>query len=535
MGKRAVFYIRTSSERQGEKVSPREQEAACRKMAEDRGYEIVTVYRDVERYRVRGKLVEPSGSRADRPALRQMISAGHDDAFDVIIAWKEDRLYRGLRPMLDVLDLVEQQNIEIELVTEHFDRKMAPVKAWAAKMELESIKERTMMGRIGRLKDGKGLGGPGMMGYDIIDGVPMVNEDEAEIVQYIFDLVAYGDLAYPDGVLIKELRRRLVARGYRQKTGNHKKPWARGVIYSILNNETYLGEMLYTIEGDPYPIPVDPIIDQVTWDRAHENMSKRSRYPVRNARELGFLLVGKLYCPHGHRMNYRINRYIYATLADGTRKRYTRKRPLAYGTCSVAYDDGPCDFRRVINLQNVEQAVWSEIAPLLCDVDNVMAVAERLVAQWQSEHETYEATVSRLQHYLAQLKEQRLWVVTQARKSVLTEEDMGEQLAMLTEEEREARRELREAQRAAAAGDDLLAMIQELGASVVQYEDQLRQLAAKRVKELSIEERRQVQRWFDAVVIRADLLGEGDDLRVESDAFGILKVMSNQSTLTHRR
>ena len=39
--KRAAIYIRTSTERQNEKVSPREQEDACHRIAEERGY-IVT-------------------------------------------------------------------------------------------------------------------------------------------------------------------------------------------------------------------------------------------------------------------------------------------------------------------------------------------------------------------------------------------------------------------------------------------------------------------------------------------------------------
>jgi DNA invertase Pin-like site-specific DNA recombinase len=192
--KRAVIYIRTSTERQSEKVSPREQEHACHGLAEERGYTVVNVYRDTERYRVRGKLVEPSGSRADRPALRQMTIDGKEQLFDVILAWKEDRLYRGFRPMLDVLELVEDHGIDIELVRETFDRRMAPVKAWAAKMELESIRERVQMGREGRLKDGKMLANAGILGYDIIEGYAEINDEEMEIVRFIFDQVAWGTL-----------------------------------------------------------------------------------------------------------------------------------------------------------------------------------------------------------------------------------------------------------------------------------------------------------------------------------------------------
>jgi hypothetical protein len=46
--------------------------------------------------------------------------------FDVIVAWREDQLYRGPRPMLAVLDLVERGCFTIELVAETFDQRMAP-------------------------------------------------------------------------------------------------------------------------------------------------------------------------------------------------------------------------------------------------------------------------------------------------------------------------------------------------------------------------------------------------------------------------
>ena len=49
MGKRAVIYVRTSSEYQGEKCSPVEQEADCRRLAESQGFVVVNIYRDIER------------------------------------------------------------------------------------------------------------------------------------------------------------------------------------------------------------------------------------------------------------------------------------------------------------------------------------------------------------------------------------------------------------------------------------------------------------------------------------------------------
>jgi DNA invertase Pin-like site-specific DNA recombinase len=88
MGKRAVIYVRTSSEQQGEKFSPAEQEADCRKLAEEQGLVVVNVYRDIERYRIKNKWFEPSGTRYDRTGLLAMLRDATDNQFDVILAWR---------------------------------------------------------------------------------------------------------------------------------------------------------------------------------------------------------------------------------------------------------------------------------------------------------------------------------------------------------------------------------------------------------------------------------------------------------------
>jgi len=119
MQRKAVIYIRTSSEAQGEKASPAEQEADCRSLAKDNGLTVVRVYRDVEKYRVKKKLVEPSGLRSDRPGLLAMLKDAAKGEFDVILAWREDRLYRGLRSMLLVLEAIQQYNITILLEKKH--------------------------------------------------------------------------------------------------------------------------------------------------------------------------------------------------------------------------------------------------------------------------------------------------------------------------------------------------------------------------------------------------------------------------------
>ena len=162
---RAVIYVRTSSEHQGEKSSPAEQEADCRQFAKEKGLTVTHVYRDIEKYRVKKKLVEPSGTRSDRPRLLAMLGDAARGEFDIILAWREDRLYRGMRSMLLVLETIQEYRINVMLARETFDPKIAPLRAWVAQMELDGMKERLTMGVKARLKAGKANTGQDRYGY----------------------------------------------------------------------------------------------------------------------------------------------------------------------------------------------------------------------------------------------------------------------------------------------------------------------------------------------------------------------------------
>ena len=183
---KAAIYIRTSSEAQGEGASPVEQESDCQLLAKENSLIVVRVYRDIEKYRVKNKLVEPSGLRSDRPGLLAMLQDVSRRDFDVILAWREDRLYRGLRSMLMVLESTQQYKITIMLAKEAFDPKIAPIRAWAAQMELESMQERMTMGVIARLKAGKANTGQDRYGYVRIGEKILILEEEAKWVRQIF-------------------------------------------------------------------------------------------------------------------------------------------------------------------------------------------------------------------------------------------------------------------------------------------------------------------------------------------------------------
>ena len=123
-------------------------------------------------------MVEPSGTRYDRPGLVSMLRDAARGEFSIILAWREDRLYRGMRAMLMVLETIQEHRITIMLARETFDPKIAPLRAWVAQMELEGMKERLNMGVKARLKAGKANTGQDRYGYRrVADRIEIVEEE----------------------------------------------------------------------------------------------------------------------------------------------------------------------------------------------------------------------------------------------------------------------------------------------------------------------------------------------------------------------
>ena len=119
-GKRAAIYTRVSSEAQAleESVSLAEQARDCEAYAAERGYTIIQRYQDVE-----------SGVSRTRPGFQRLQADARAGQFDIIIAWKADRLARSGSAMGDLLDAVEPRRVSIETVVDSFDKRYAELMA----------------------------------------------------------------------------------------------------------------------------------------------------------------------------------------------------------------------------------------------------------------------------------------------------------------------------------------------------------------------------------------------------------------------
>jgi len=425
---RAVIYIRVSSEVQAaaDKVSIHAQEADCRAYCESKGYTIVDVYRDAEKYRVNGRLVEPSGTRYDRPQLRKMLADGAAGRFEVIVAWREDRLYRAMRPMLDVIECIEQNKLDIELVKETFDRNIAPVKAWAARMELQAKHDRIQMGMAGRFAKGKAWNNSAPYGYKRIDGYYEIREDEAQWVRRIWEW-------YGDGVGVREIRKQLIAAGAPQsERARRKDVWGLPRIRKILRYKPYYtGIQTITSNGQKFDIKLPLVVDAGTTSKVNARRASYKEYPVGNVK-YDYLGLGIVYCSGcGWKM-----------YASG-RKR--RKSPEGEYRCPKSYWGYPepgCT--RSIGWHKLDRMLWEKVLEFLTDDERFMKELEAKIAILRQEETDAGAACDKLRDRLEALALERQRVITWARKGQITDKDLDMQLGALAIEEEDIKHELAE-------------------------------------------------------------------------------------------
>jgi len=435
MKNRAVIYVRTSSEHQGEKSSPTEQEADCRKLAADQGLTIVNVYRDIEKYRVKNKLVEPSGTRADRPGLVAMLHAAEKGEFDVILAWREDRLYRGMRSMLVVLEAIQDYRLSVMLARETFDPKIAPLRAWVAQMELDGMKERMTMGVKARLKAGKANTGQDRYGYRRNGDVIEVVEEEARWVRRIFAW-------YLADIPIMEIRRYLIEANAPQKGSSRirKMQWARSSIQAILKSakEYAYGIKVQSRKGDLFDIPVDPIIDIATYEKFVSIREQKKTHPVRNIKH-DYLISGLLYCDCQLKWVARTNnkrRNRKGVLVE-------RKTPIGMYICRQMHKEArspKCP--RSISAQRADEIVWEKICEAIENPEFLFGQAREYVAKLRENAENMNNDRERLQKEIDALPVARQWTIEQARLGRITSADMQLELSTFTMQEINLKREL---------------------------------------------------------------------------------------------
>jgi site-specific DNA recombinase len=434
----AVIYLRVSTEIQAEKVSPQIQEEDALAYCEERGYVVVAVYRDTEKYRIGKAMVEPSGTRHDRPQFQRMIADAAEGKFDVIVAWREDRLYRGVnRAMLMVSELVQKHVVMVECVKDHYDPSTAAVKAWAAGIELESRKDRTQMGMKGRFRDGKVMSSVPPYGYfyDRETGMFVINPDEAVWLNFIFE-------NYAAGVAINEIRDYLIANNAPQRSEQqvHKKmAWNPKRIRNMLKTKLfYTAQYSINYGGEQFDIDIPRIVSVEVAEACLRRREEYKAHPAGNFKidALGAGLVNCASCGTKMTIAHTVTRH----------KKTGEKNGLYhYYVCNNYKMGAPTELcARSTKVETVDAEIWSRLWRLFTTPEELYAAIDEMLADIQARQSDASAGENQLHNELARLEQERQKVITWARREFITEEEMNEQLGSIRLVERDLRKQLQE-------------------------------------------------------------------------------------------
>lgn len=273
-----VNYCRYSSHSQRD-VSIEQQIAAAQKFADDNDITIVETYSDRA----------TTGRNDDRREFQRMMRDAEHGKFDVVIAWKSDRLGRNMLQAMQNEAKLNYYGVICLYVEENFDDSAAGRFARRNMMNVNQFYSESMAENIRRgmqyNADNCLVNGQRPFGYTADESLHyVIDSPKDEIVREIFRRVSCGE---PMVDIYTDLNNRgiLTSRG---------QLWTKSSFNSMLHNERYKGIYIYgntRIEGGIPRIVSDELFEKV---QKVLRMKKNPRGRHRSNED--YLLTGKLYC-----------------------------------------------------------------------------------------------------------------------------------------------------------------------------------------------------------------------------------------------
>lgn len=249
----ARIYIRVSSQEQAEE-----------------GYSIpaqkekLKAFCKAKDYFIENEYIDPgfSGANMDRPGLKKLIEDIKTRKTDMVVVYRLDRLSRSQKDTLYLIeDVFLKNDVAFISMQESFDtstpfgRAMVGILSVFAQLERENIRERSMLGKEERAKEGLWGGGIDPFGYDYIPEKDMlIPNTNAELVKKAYELYLEG---YGTPTISKKLG-----------------GISRSKIRAWLLAPVYAGKIAHA--GKIYPGQHEPIVSWEDFLKVQEVMEYRS-------------------------------------------------------------------------------------------------------------------------------------------------------------------------------------------------------------------------------------------------------------------
>jgi site-specific DNA recombinase len=425
--KRAVNYVRVSGREQAgeDKASLEVQQRDCETYCLRKGYDIVHLpYVDVQ---------SGTDSRKQRAAFEKMLEDARKGAFDVIVAWRPDRLFRDLWPAARLKQVMDATGVDVETVTQPMDKSTLGLWAWMAEREIENIRERTLMGRESLARAGKLVTGNPPYGFRYDPSVKQLQHDEAEKPQVIgiFDWVGQGKSITS---LIANLNRLGILT-------RHGKPWTRQQIVKILRNPVYAGRGYWgkrerrngrvvakkSLE-ERILIPVTPIVSEEIFQRVQRQLDKNRSTSSRNTRHI-HLLQNLLWCRGcGKFFGVRTRTHRLGKLLKTAERFYVCR--------GMKHSPGAYHCRKPAELYaaTLEKVVWNEVTRAFSNPYSLLEILKVRNAAAVEKAGTIKAQLDAAVEHLKKKNLELQQVLTWARQDLLSADELKPQLAQVREQ-----------------------------------------------------------------------------------------------------
>lgn len=232
------------------------------------------------------------------PELGEWLTPENMGEFDILCAWKMDRLARNTVALHKLMGWCMEHNKALVCVSDSIDlstwtgRMVAGVIAGVAEGELEAIRERNRASRKKLTQLGRVTGA--RYGYRIVntpEGKKWEPDPEtSEVIRWMAKEVLAG-------TSVKNIIDQLEERGVKSPTG--KARWSHTSVRSVLTKKSLLGWSIYhgepvlDSEGNPLVI-AEPILDTETFNRLAEVFEARKRH--RNYKTNHNVVLGVAQC-----------------------------------------------------------------------------------------------------------------------------------------------------------------------------------------------------------------------------------------------
>jgi len=216
--------------------------------------------------------------------------------------------------------------------------------------------------------------------------------------------------------------------------------WSRNVIQHFLGaaQEYATGLKTQSRGGESFEIAVEPIIDSAIYEAFLRVRETNTNYPSRHQKH-DYLIGGLLYCACGRRWGARSE-----SLKRRNRKGewVDRNQHGRYYCRQIHEEHISPDCPRQIGMVKADNEVWGKVCTAINNPEILLAEAQKLVYELRINVDSLENEQERIQKELDALILERQWVITQARRGGISENDMDYQLGTLDLQELSLKQDL---------------------------------------------------------------------------------------------